>query len=175
MRTERLALFLFLVSGLAFEAGAQNILTAAPAWADDAGGRIEGKLGDGEISLSIDSGQSDWYGDASSGGVSILTGPVSPQSGLGRLSISFEGSNYQAQGFFAFDVELGIIGTPGVRYTASIDDDLKIISLEISAHGDMLQIEGQVQGTLVRQPAAGGADDRKEIDLQFSGRIGNHY
>lgn len=154
------------------------LLAACTADAADPGGLIKGTIGDRDISIELDASQSDWYGDGNSGGVSMMSRPIAPKEGLGRISIGFEGSDFRAGRFSNFEVDLGVVGAPGVSYGATVDEGLEVTLDRIEVQGDVLQLEGRVRGTLVRQEPSRGTrepGDTREIELNFAIQIDNHY
>lgn len=154
------------------------LLSAGASWAADPGGVFQVMLGEREVSVELDVDQSDWYGDGNSGGVSIMSRPIAPKDGLGRFSIGFEGSDFRAGRFSNFEVDLGIVGSPGAYYRATADDGLEVSFDQITREGELLVIEGRVRGTLTRQQfpeRTRDADDRLEIAIDFSVRIGNYF
>jgi len=154
------------------------LLATGTAYAAEPGGRIEGVVGDREISVEMDPNQSDWYGDGNSGGVSVLSRPIAPKDGFGRISIGFEGSDFRDGRFIDFEVDLGVAGSPGIVYRATLDDGLEVTLERIETHGELLHIEGRVRGTLIRQEVRSGKRDEGdflEFELNFSARLGNHY
>ena len=154
------------------------LLATNPAMAAEPGGRIEGVVGERDIVVDMDIDQSDWYGGGNTGGVSMTSRPVSPQDGLGRLSIGFEGSDFQAGRFHNAEVDLSVIGARGVVYRATLDDGLELNIQHAAAQDGLLHLHGQARGTLTRQqfPERTRDDaDTLEIDLSFSVQIGNSY
>ncbi len=154
------------------------LLNSAAAHSADPGGRLEGLIGEREVSVELDVDQSDWYGDGNAGGVSMMSRPIAPKDGLGRFSIGFEGSDFRAGRFSNFEVDLGMVGSPGVYYRADLDDGLEVSFDQITREGELLVLEGRVRGTLTSQhlrDRTRDADDRLEIEIDFSVRIGNHF
>lgn len=154
------------------------LLSAGASWAADPGGVFQVMLGEREVSVELDVDQSDWYGDGTAGGVSMMSRPIAPKDGLGRFSIGFEDLDFRAGRFSNFEVDLGIVGSPGVYYRATDDDGLELSFGQITRQGELLVMEGQVRGTLTRQHLRDGtrdADDRLEIAIDFSVRIGNYF
>jgi hypothetical protein len=144
------------------------------AQAAEAGGLIEGVLGDRQFSVEMDPNQSDWYGDGNSGGVALVSRPIAPSDGLGRLSIGFEGSDFRAGRFSNFEVDLFVRDAPGSGYGATLDDGLDVSIDRIEAQDGVLQIEARVRGTLnARHSGADG--DTRDLELTLSVRIGNPY
>lgn len=144
--------------------------------AADAGGLIEGVAGEQRISIELDPNQSDAYSDGNSGSVSIMSRPVAPQDGLGRIAIGFEGSDFRAGRFSNFEVDLGVAGESGVVYRATLDDGLEVTVEHIELRDDLLHVEARVRGNLTRQePRTRVRDDAdvQAIDLRVSVRVAN--
>lgn len=108
----------------------------------------------------------------------MMSRPVSPQDGLGRLSIGFEGSDFQAGSFHNAEVDLSVIGARGVVYRASRDDGLELSIQHATAQDGLLHLQGQALGILTRQQFPQGTRDDADtlaIDLSFSVQISNSY
>lgn len=142
--------------------------------AAEAGGRIEGVLGDRQFSVEMDPNQSDWYGDGNTGGVALVSRPIAPSNGLSRLSIDFEGSDFQAGRFSNFEVDLFVRDAQGSGYGATLDDGQEVSIDRVEAQDGVLQLEARSRGTL--NPRQSGADgDTRDLELTLSVRIGNRY
>lgn len=153
-------------------------LAAAPAVADEPGGRITGTIGDRPVTVEIWRAQSDAYGDADRGGVSIYTRHIDPDEGFGRLSLGFEGTFTDP-----FNIELSIasVGTdpkPHVNgYWEADQEDLTLRIARSEVRDDLLAIRGTVSGELLFQPQgdraapASALSDSLSVTLDFDARL----
>ncbi|WP_436639422.1 hypothetical protein [Microbaculum sp. FT89] len=153
-------------------------LAAGPALADEPGGRITGNIGDRPVTVEVWRAQSDAYGDAERGGVSIYTRHIAPDNGLGRLSLGFEGTFTEP-----FNIELSIAGVgndpkPHINGYWEADEDALTLSIARSEVRDnLLAISGTVSGDLVFRPQAdrntpvAAPGDSLSVTLDFDARL----
>ena len=151
-------------------------------WAEEGANRISGTVGDLEIDVPIWGEQSDFYGDGNSGGVSIMTKPVAPDQGLGAISISFEGSDFQNSSFSSFEVSVADIEAGNMSsYFADLDNDLQIEVIQAEKQDGALSLSGSVQGTLTWRklmPISERAKDptrQLPVALEFDVTVENEF
>jgi hypothetical protein len=151
-------------------------------WAEEGANRVSGTVGDLVIDVSIWSEQSDFYGNGNSGGVSIMTKPVAPDQGLGAISISFEGSDFQNSSFSSFELSVADIEAGNMSgYFADTDNDLQIEVIQAKKQDGVLSLSGSVQGTLTWRklmPISERAKDQTRqlpVALDFDVTVENEF
>ena len=151
-------------------------------WAEEGANRVSGTVGDLVIDVSIWSEQSDFYGNGNSGGVSIMTKPVAPDQGLGAISISFEGSDFQNSSFSSFELSVADIEAGNMSgYFADTDNDLQIEVIQAKKQDGVLSLSGSVQGTLTWRklmPISERAKDptrQLPVALEFDVTVENEF
>jgi hypothetical protein len=96
-------------------------------WAQEPSNSVSGTIGDRSVTGEIWAEQSDFYGDGSAGGVSIMTRPVARDEGLGSISIGFEGSDFPGGDFIHFEISIRDSAAESMsEYYADLDQDLHI-------------------------------------------------
>ena len=119
-------------------------------WAQEPSNSVSGTIGDRSVTGEIWAEQSDFYGDGSAGGVSIMTRPVARDEGLGSISIGFEGSDFPGGNFIHFEISIRDSAAESMsEYYADLDQDLHIAITRSEKNDGTLSIAGTVQGTLI--------------------------